>query len=182
MHDLAPLIHDLAIMLGVAGLVVILFQRIHQPVVLGYLVAGMIIGPFTFSHKIIVDVDNIKILSELGVIFLMFSLGLEFSFHKLTKVGFSALITGLIDVSLMLLLGYTAAVLLGWQHNDRLFLAAALAISSTTIIFKSISDLGLKTKRFAEIIFGVLIVEDLLAILLLVALSTIIISKKTVLP
>lgn len=178
MHELAPLIHDLAIMLGVAGFVVILFQRIHQPVVLGYLVAGMIIGPFTTSHHFITDVTNIKILSELGVIFLMFSLGLEFSFHKLTKVGFSALITGIIDVSLMILLGYTAATLLGWDYNDRLFLGAALAISSTTIIFKAVSDLGLKTKRFAEVIFGVLIVEDLLAILLLVGLSTVIMSKS----
>lgn len=180
MNELAPLIHDLAIMLGVAGIVVILFQRIHQPVVLGYLVAGMIVGPYTTSHNLITDVDNIKILSELGVIFLMFSLGLEFSFHKLTRVGFSALITGLIDVSLMMFLGYLAASYLGWSYNDRLFLGAALAISSTTIIFKAMTELGLKTKRFTEVIFGVLIVEDLLAILLLVALSTVIISKKNV--
>lgn len=178
MHDLAPLIHDLAIMLGVAAFVVILFQRIHQPVVLGYLVAGMIIGPYTTPHRFITDEINIKILSELGVIFLMFSLGLEFSFHKLTKVGFSALITGIIDVSLMMLLGYTAGIILGWDNNDRLFLGAALAISSTTIIVKAVNDLGLRTKRFAEVIFGVLIVEDLLAILLLVGLSTMIMSKS----
>ncbi|VVC75823.1 Inner membrane protein YbaL [Aquicella siphonis] len=178
MHDLAPLIHDLAIMLGVAGFVVLLFQRIHQPVVLGYLVAGMLVGPFTTSHRFITDVTNIKILSELGVIFLMFSLGLEFSFHKLTKVGFSALITGLFDVTLMILVGYGAGAVLGWSHNDRLFLGAALAISSTTIIFKAVNELGLKTKRFAEVIFGVLIVEDLLAILILVGLSTIIMTKN----
>lgn len=180
MHALAPLIHDLAIMLGVAGIVVILFQRIQQPVVLGYLVAGMIVGPFTTSHHFITDVANIKILSELGVIFLMFSLGLEFSFHKLTKVGFSTLITGIIDVSLMMLLGYTAATILGWSYYNRLFLGAALAISSTTIIFKAMNDLNLKTKRFAEVIFGVLIVEDLLAILLLVGLSTVL--SKSVMP
>lgn len=178
MHELTPLIHDLAIMLGVAGIVVLLFQRIHQPVVLGYLVAGMMIGPYTTSQNFILDDANISILSELGVIFLMFSLGLEFSFHKLSKLGFSTLITGVIDVSLMMLLGYTAGTLLGWDYNDRLFLGAALAISSTTIIFKAMTDLGLKTKRFAEVIFGVLIVEDLLAILLLVGLSTIIMSKS----
>lgn len=102
----------------------------------------------------------------------MFSLGLEFSFHKLTKVGFSALITGVIDVSMMVILGYFAGEWLGWNYHDRLFLGAAIAISSTTIIIKATSELNLKTKRFAEVIFGVLIVEDLLAILLLVGLST----------
>jgi len=178
MHELAPLLQDLTIMLGVAGLVVLIFQRIHQPVVLGYLVAGMIVGPYTTSQNLITDVENVKILSELGVIFLMFSLGLEFSFHKLTKVGFSALITGIFDVSLMLLLGYGAASLLGWNYNDRLFLGAALAISSTTIIFKAVNELGLRSKRFSEVIFGVLIVEDLLAILLLVGLSTVIMTKN----
>lgn len=172
MHELAPLISDLAIMLMVAGIVVLIFQRIHQPVVLGYLVAGMIIGPYTPPYGLITDEANIKIISELGVIFLMFSLGLEFSFHKLTKVGFSALITGVIDVGMMIILGYFAGAWLGWSHHDRLFLGAAIAISSTTIIVKAINELNLKTKRFSEVIFGVLIVEDLLAILLLVALST----------
>jgi len=178
MHDLAPLIYDLTVMLGVAGLVVLIFQRIKQPVVLGYLVAGMIIGPYTPPYSFITDLANVKILSELGVIFLMFSLGLEFSFHKLTKVGFSALITGLIDVSFMLGLGYCTALLLGWSGRDPLFLGAAMAISSTTIIFKAMGELGLKTKRFADVIFGVLIVEDLLAILLLVALSTMVVTKN----
>jgi CPA2 family monovalent cation:H+ antiporter-2 len=172
MHALPPLISDLAVMLMVAGIVVLLFQRIHQPVVLGYLVAGMIIGPFTPPHGFISDVANIKIISELGVIFLMFSLGLEFSFHKLTRVGVSALITGVIDVSVMVLLGYLAGSWLGWNYHDRLFLGAAVAISSTTIIIKAVSELNLKSKRFAEVVFGVLIVEDLLAILLLVGLST----------
>src|ERR1700735_309797 len=133
MEHIAPLILDLTIMLSVAGIVVLLFQRIRQPVVLGYLVAGMIIGPYTPPSGFVTDLHNIKILSELGVIFLMFSLGLEFSFHKLMKVGFSALTTGLFDVSMMVLLGYTAGALIGWQYTDRLFLGAAIAISSTTI-------------------------------------------------
>ncbi len=174
MHELAPLILDLTIMLGVAGVVVLLFQRIKQPVVLGYLVAGMLIGPYTTHYGLVTDIPNIKILSELGVIFLMFSLGLEFSFHKLTRVGFSALITGLIDVSFMIILGYCAGLLMKWTPLNCLFLGATLAISSTTIIFKAVGELGLKTKRFAEVIFGVLVMEDLLAILLLVALSTIV--------
>jgi CPA2 family monovalent cation:H+ antiporter-2 len=180
MHELAPLIHDLSIMLGVAGIVVLLFQRIRQPVVLGYIVAGILIGPYITPHGFVTDIVNIKILSELGVIFLMFSLGLEFSFHKLTKVGFSAVITGIFDVSLMIVFGYFAALYMGWSHNDCLFLGAAVAISSTTIIFKAISELGLKSRRFAEVIYGVLIVEDLLAILLLVGLSTIILKKDVV--
>ncbi|RDI48071.1 cation:proton antiporter [Aquicella lusitana] len=182
MHELAPLISDLTVMLGVAGIVTLLFQRIRQPVVLGYLVAGMIIGPYITPHGLVTDIANIKILSELGVIFLMFSLGLEFSFHKLTKVGFSALITGLFDVTMMILLGYGAGRLMGWDHNNCLFLGAMLAISSTTIIFKAVGELGLKTKRFAEVIFGVLIVEDLLAILLLVALSTVVVTKNVFSP
>ncbi len=118
------------------------------------------------------DTANIKIISELGVIFLMFSLGLEFSFHKLTKVGFSAVITGLIDVSVMVVLGYFAGQWLGWDYHTCLFLGAAVSISSTTIIIKAVDELNLKTKRFAEVVFGVLVVEDLFAILLLVALST----------
>ncbi len=178
MHDLAPLIFDLTIMLGVAGIVVLLFQRIKQPVVLGYLVAGMIIGPQMQEFVLVSDIPNIKILSELGVIFLMFSLGLEFSFHKLTRVGIPAFITGLIDVSFMICLGYVAGLLMKWSPMNCLFLGTTLAISSTTIIFKAVGELGLKTKRFAEVIFGVLVMEDLLAILLLVALSTIVVNKN----
>lgn len=177
MYELAPLIYDLAIMLGLAGIVVLLFQRIRQPVVLGYLVAGIILGPYTPPYALVSDISNIQILSELGVIFLMFSLGLEFSFQKLTRVGFSATITGAIEVVLMLIIGYITGLALGWSHYDCLFLGAALSISSTTIIIKAIDELGLKTKRFAELIFGVLIVEDLLAILLLVALSTMVLTK-----
>lgn len=173
MHELAPLIIDLTTMLGVAGLVVLIFQRIKQPVVLGYLVAGIITGPYLTPHGLVTDTANITILSELGVIFLMFSLGLEFSFQKLTRVGGSALITGLIDVSFMAALGFSVGLMFGWHYNQCLFLGAAMAISSTTIIIKAVDELKLKTKRFAEVIFGVLIVEDLLAILLLVGLSTI---------
>lgn len=178
MHALAPLIYDLTIMLGVAGVVVLLFQRIHQPVVLGYLVAGMILGPNTPPHQLITDIPNIKILSELGVIFLMFSLGLEFTFHKLTRVGLSALITGFVNVIFMIGVGYVTGRALNWSVNDSIFLGAALSISSTTIIIKAIDELGLKTKRFAEFIFGVLIVEDLLAILILVGLSAIMIRHE----
>lgn len=178
MHTLAPLIYDLALMLGLAGIVMLLFQRIRQPVVLGYLVAGMIIGPYTPPHSLVKDISNIQTLSELGVIFLMFSLGLEFSFQKLTRVGFSASVTGFLKVFLMIVIGYGTGMMLGWSFYDSIFLGAALSISSTTIIIKAIDELGLKTKRFAELIVGVLIMEDLLAILLLVALTTIVMTKN----
>lgn len=174
MHEFAPLIKDLAIMLSLAGIVTILFQRIQQPVVLGYLIAGMIIGPHIPPYTLITDVSNIRILSELGVIFLMFYLGLEFSFKKLTRVGLSATIIGFVEVVLMCVIGYLTGLFLGFSYYSSLFLGAALAISSTTIIIKAIEELKLKTKRFAELIVGVLIVEDLLAILLLAALSTLV--------
>jgi CPA2 family monovalent cation:H+ antiporter-2 len=174
MHELAPLIKDLAVILGLASVVTLLCQKIRQPVVLGYLLAGAIIGPYTPPYRLIDDVADIKILSELGVIFLMFSLGLEFSFHKLKRVGFSAGVTGIVVVISMLLLGFGTGQALGWSFYDSLFLGAGLSISSTTIIIKALEELNLKSKRFAEIIFGILVVEDLLAILLLVGLTTIV--------
>ena len=178
MHELSPIIRDLAVILGVAGIVTLVFQKIRQPVVLGYLVAGMIIGPYTPPHTLVTDIPNIKVIAELGVIFLMFSLGLEFSFHKLTRVGFSAGFTGIIEVILMTILGFATGILIGWSYYDSLFLGAALAISSTTIIIKAIEELDLIKKKFAEIVFGILVVEDLLAILILVALSTVVITKS----
>lgn len=170
-HQLAPLIRDLAIILGLAGLVTLLFKKIRQPIVLGYLLAGMIIGPFTPPHALVSDIPNIQTLSELGVIFLMFSLGLEFGLNKLQRVGFSAAVTGTGEVIFMLLLGFLVGKLIGWSFYDSLFLGACLSISSTTIIIKAIAELNLKAKPFTELVFGVLIIEDLLAILLLVILS-----------
>lgn len=178
MHELAPLIKDLAVILGVASLVTLLFQKIKQPVVLGYLIAGMIVGPYLLPRTLISDVPNTQTLSELGVIFLMFSLGLDFSFHKLKRVGFSASATGFIEVILMLGIGLAVGLAIGWPLNDCLFLGAALAISSTTIIIKALEELNLKHKLFAELIFGILVVEDLLAILLLVGLSTVVITHN----
>lgn len=164
MH-LAPLVRDLAVILGVAGVVTLIFQRIRQPVVLGYLIAGFLIGPF------VTDLPNIRTWAELGVIFLMFSLGLDFSFRKLAKVGISSSATAALEVSGMLLTGFALGSALGWRTWDSVFLGAMLAISSTTIIIKSLDELKLRTRRFAEMIFGLLIVEDLLAILILVALT-----------
>ncbi len=178
MHELAPLIKDLAIILGIAGFVTWLFQKIRQPVVLGYLVAGIIVGPHTFSSSFVEDIPNIRILSELGVIFLMFSLGLEFSFHKLKNVGKSASVTAFTEVILMLVVGTVTGLTIGWPWHESLFLGAALSISSTTIIIKALEELNLKKQHFTEVIFGVLIVEDLFAILLMVGLSTIVMTNN----
>lgn len=178
MESVAPLIYDLAIMLGVASIVIVLCQRLNQPVVLGYLVAGVIIGPYTPPYELINDIGNIQTLSELGVIFLMFALGLEFSFQKLARIGAPAAIIGSAEVVFMIAVGYGAGRLMEWPVYDSLFLGAALSISSTVIIIKALEGLNLKSHRFAELVFGVLIIEDLLAILLLVALSTIVKSES----
>ncbi|MBY0472346.1 cation:proton antiporter [bacterium] len=172
MH-LAPLIRDLAVILGVAGIMSLIFQRIRQPVVLGYILAGVFVGPYTPPFQLVTDVPSIQTWAELGVIFLMFTLGLEFSFRKLAQVGFPASITAGTEVLFFLPVGYFVGQLFGWTPMDSIFLGAILSISSTTIIIKALSDLKLRTHRFAELIFGVLIVEDLIAILLIVALSTI---------
>lgn len=173
MSHIPQLIIDLAVILGVAAVVTYVFRKINQPVVLGYIVAGIIVGPYTHPFFSIVDVNSLKTLAELGVIFLMFALGLEFSFRRLTKVGVSAAGTAIIQILFMISIGLLTAKLLGWSNMDSIFLGCMIAISSTTIIIKAFEELGLKNKRFAELVFGILIVEDLAAILMLVALTNI---------
>jgi monovalent cation:H+ antiporter-2, CPA2 family len=170
MH-LPPLIQDLALILGVAALTTYVFRKIRQPVVLGYLVAGMIVGPHSFSWPSVSDMPNLRIWGELGVIFVMFSLGLDFSFRKLVRIGSTAASTAVIEVSVMLALGYFCGKLLGWGLRDCLFLGGMLCISSTTVIYKTFDELGLRSRYFADQVFGILIVEDLVAILLMVALT-----------
>ncbi|MBY0370762.1 cation:proton antiporter [bacterium] len=176
MH-LAPLIRDLAVILGIAAITTYVFRKIRQPVVLGYLAAGLLIGPYTPPTPWVSDLPNIKIWADLGVIFVMLSLGLDFSFHKLARVGGTATITALGQVLLMLVLGYGAGHLLGWSTSDCFFLGGILAISSTTIIYKALGEQKLRSHQFAEQVFGILIVEDLVAVLLLVALSVITITQ-----
>lgn len=175
MH-LAPLIIDLSIILAVAAIMSFIFQKIRQPVVLGYILAGVIVGPFT-PGKLIIDIPTINTLAELGVIFLMFTLGLEFSFRKLLSVGVTAGIAAGCEVLFFLVVGYGIGQWLGWSSMDSMFLGAMLAISSTTIIIKALDELKLKNHRFASLIFGILIVEDLFAILLLVGLTTLATSE-----
>lgn len=166
-------VQDLAVIMMVAGLISVLCHRFKQPVVLGYILAGMIIGPYTPPFSFIQDINTIQTLAELGVIFLLFSLGLEFNLSKLSKVGKSASVATLMEIVVMTGMGYWVGRLFGWSQTDSIFLGAMLAISSTTIILKALEELGLKQKKFAQLIFGILILEDIFAIAILAFLSTI---------
>ena len=178
MSGLPPLIQDLGLILTVGAVTTLIFKRIKQPVVLGYIIAGFFVGPHFGLIPSVVDESNISTWSEIGVIFLLFSLGLEFSFKKLAKVGGSAAITTIVAVSLMLTAGYVTGRTLGLSYMDSIFLGGIVSISSTTIIFRALDELGMKTKAFAGMVFGVLVVEDLVAILMLVLLSTIAVSDS----
>ncbi|WP_263146394.1 cation:proton antiporter [Pseudomonas sp. RIT-PI-AD] len=175
MHAIS-FIQDLAVIMLVAGVVTILCHRLKQPVVLGYIVAGFIIGPHTPPFGLIHDEDTIKTLAELGVIFLMFGLGLEFSLRKLFSVGATAFLAAFMEILLMVWLGYEIGRFFDWTHMDSIFLGAILAMSSTTIIVKALGDLKMKHERFAQQIFGVLIVEDILGIGIIALLSGIAVS------
>ena len=178
MGHLPKLIEDLALILIVAAFVVLIFRKIKQPLVLGYIIAGFLVSPNFKIFPSIVDSENIKTLAEIGVIFLLFSLGLEFSFKKLMNVGGSASVTAFIEIIFITVAGYFTAKLLGWSTMDSLFLGGMLASSSTTIIIRAFDELGVKTKNFAKTVFGVLVVEDIVVILLMVLLSTIAVTKQ----
>jgi CPA2 family monovalent cation:H+ antiporter-2 len=175
-------LQDLAVVMVVAGLVTVIFHRFKQPVVLGYIVAGVIIGPHTPPIPLIHDKENIETLAQLGVILLMFSIGLEFSLRKLRQVGGTAIIAAFVEILLMVWVGYEIGRLFGWSTMDSIFLGAMLSISSTTIIAKSLTDLGKTKERFAQLIFGILIIEDILAIVMIVLLSGIAMTGTLNLP
>ena len=178
MAHLPHLIADLGLILAVAGITTLIFRKIRQPVVLGYIIAGFLVGPHVSLFPTVVDAEGIKTWSEIGVIFLLFSLGLEFSFRKLVKVGGSASITAIVEIVLMIGIGFAAGYLMGWSVMDSIFLGAILSMSSTTIIIRAFDELGVRTKKFATLVFGILIVEDVVAILLLVLLSTLAVSQQ----
>ncbi|RZK39492.1 MAG: sodium:proton antiporter [Pedobacter sp.] len=178
MIHLPVLIADLGLILAAAGVTTLLFKKIKQPLVLGYILAGVLVGPYINFMPTVTDHKSITIWAEIGVIFLLFSLGLEFSFKKLVKVGGSASITAIVEVVFMLLIGFAVGKILGWSTMDSIFLGGILSVSSTTIIIRAFEELGVKHKKFAGLVFGVLIVEDLVAILLLVLLSTLAVSQQ----
>jgi len=177
MEHLPGLIADLALILIAGAITTILFRRIRQPLVLGYILAGFIVGPHIPFLPTVQDSENIKIWAEIGVIFLLFSLGLEFSFRKLKRVGGAVTVTAIVEVIFITLAGYLLGTWMGWSAMDSVFLGGMLASSSTTIISKAFDELGIKTKKFAGIVVGVLIVEDLVVIMLMVLLSTVAVTK-----
>lgn len=178
MSSLPPLFLDLAIILVTAGVITVIFKWLKQPLVLGYIVAGFFIGPYFPWFPAVQDADNMHVWSEIGIVFLMFALGLEFSVKKLKKVGGTGAITALTELVIMMVAGFTVGRILGWPSMDCLFLGAMLSISSTTIIIKSFDDLKLKQQKFTSSVTAVLVVEDLIAVLLLVLLSTLSVSKS----
>ena len=172
------MIQDLALILIAGAIVTLLFRRIKQPLVLGYIIAGFLVGPHFDFFPSISDSDNIETWAEIGVIFLLFSLGLEFSFKKLMRVGGAASITALVEILFITFAGYYAGRWMGWSTMDSLFLGGMLASSSTTIIIRAFDELGVKTRQYARIVFGVLVVEDIVVILLMVLLSTIAVTQE----
>src|SRR5258706_11201344 len=149
----ATFLQDLAVVMIVAGLVTVVFHRFKQPVVLGYIIAGVIIGPHTPPFPLIHNEETINTLAELGIILLMFSLGLEFRLRKLRQIGGTSFIAAFLEILLMVLVGYVIARLFGWSTMDCIFLGAILSISSTAIIVKTLADLGKTKERFAQLIF-----------------------------
>lgn len=178
MGHLPKLIEDLALILVAGALITLLFRKIKQPLVLGYIIAGFLVGPYFHLAPTVADRENVETFAEIGVIILLFSLGLEFSFKKLVRVGGSASITAFVEIVFITVAGYFLGKLLGWTTMDSLFLGGMLASSSTTIILRAFDELGIKTKQYARIVFGILIVEDIVVILLMVLLSTVAVTKQ----
>lgn len=178
MSHLPTLITDLALILASAGVMTLIFKRLKQPLVLGYIVAGIIAGPHFPLTPSVSDPGNIQTWADIGVVFLLFALGLEFSFKKLMKVGGPAIIAALTIIFGMVVLGYFAGLAMGWKQMDSIFLGGMLSMSSTSIIYKAFEDLGLRTQRFTGLVLGILVIEDLVAIVLMVLLSTMAVSKN----
>ncbi len=175
---LPNLISDLGLILVTAAIAVLLFRKLKQPLVLGYLVAGFLASSQFDFFPTVKDMDSVKVWAEIGVIFLLFSLGLEFSFKKLMKVGGTASITAITQIVGMVIIGYFIGQLMDWGKMNSLFLGVILSISSTTIILKTFDELGVKTQKFAGNVIGALIVQDILAILMMVMLSTVAVSQQ----
>ena len=171
MAELPELVKDLALILVVAGIVTLLFKRLKQPLVLGYIVAGFLVSPQMPYTMSVMGRENVQTWADIGVIFLLFSLGLDFSFKKILKMGMAPVIATCIIIFCMIMAGLTVGNLFGWSKMDCVFLGGMLAMSSTTIIYKAFDDLGMRQQRFAGLVMSVLILEDILAIVMMVMLS-----------
>ncbi|MBF7090063.1 cation:proton antiporter [Flavobacterium sp. ALJ2] len=177
-QHLEPLISDLGLILMTAGIAVLIFKKLKQPLVLGYLIAGFLAGNHIDFFPSVTENKSVEVWAEIGVIILLFSLGLEFSFKKLMKVGGTASITAITQIITMVALGYLVGQWMDWSKMDSIFLGVILSISSTTIILKTFDELGVKAQKFAGIVIGSLIVQDIVAILMMVLLSTIAVSQQ----
>ncbi len=171
MSEVPTLINDLALILIVAGAVTLLFKKLKQPLVLGYIMAGFIVSPHMPYTMSVIDNTDIKTWADIGVMFLLFSLGLDFSFKKIIKMGITPVITTLTIIIAMMTLGMVVGHAFGWNRMDCIFLGGMLAMSSTTIIYKAFTDMGLRQQKFAQPVMSVLILEDVLAIVMMVMLS-----------
>ena len=173
MSSIPPLIADLALILVVAGVVTLLFKKLKQPLVLGYIVAGFIVSPNMPLTMSVVDKADIHTWADIGVMFLLFSLGLDFSIKKIMKMGAAPIIAAVTIIFAMMMLGNIVGHAFGWSKMNCLFLGGMLAMSSTTIIYKAFNDMGLSQQNFASSVMSVLILEDILAIVMMVMLSAI---------
>ena len=173
MAEISPMIIDLALMLVVAGVVTLIFKKLKQPLVLGYIVAGFLVSPHMPYTASVADTENIHLWADIGVMFLLFSLGLDFSFKKILKMGASPIISACTIIFCMSMIGVIVGQAFGWGKMDCIFLGGMLAMSSTTIIYKAFDDLGLRQQQFAGMVMSVLILEDILAIVMMVLLSAV---------
>lgn len=173
MHSINSLIVDLTLITIYAGITTLLCKKLKQPLVLGYVLAGILAGPNFSLLPTVSNKEDLTLWADIGIIFLLFGLGLEFSFKKMLNVGKAAMITANANILFMLFLGYNTGLLLGWSTMDSFFLGSMISMSSTTIIIKAFNDLNIKKQKFTDLVFGVLIVEDLMGILMLVLLPTI---------
>jgi CPA2 family monovalent cation:H+ antiporter-2 len=177
-QHLEPLITDLGLILMTAGIAVLIFKKLKQPLVLGYLIAGFLAGSHFNFFPSVTDMKSVEVWAEIGIIILLFSLGLEFSFKKLMKVGGTASITAISQIMTMTILGFMVGQWMEWSKMDSIFLGVMLSISSTTIILKTFDELGVKAQKFVGNVIGSLIVQDIIAILMMVLLSTIAVSDQ----
>ena len=178
MSELPTLINDLALILIVAGIVTLVFKKLRQPLVLGYVVAGFLVSPHMPYTMSVIDSANIKTWADIGVMFLLFSLGLDFSFKRIVKMGVSPVISACTIIFCMMMLGIVVGHGFGWERMDCIFLGGMLAMSSTTIIYKALDDMGLRQQKFAGMVMSVLILEDILAIVMMVMLSAIAVGSS----
>lgn len=177
MHGLHPLIFDLMLITVYGAVTTILFKKLKQPIVLGYIFAGILAGPYFHFLPTVTDRANIALWADIGVIFLLFSLGLEFNFKKMASVGKSTFVTAMLNIFFLLFCGYYTGLFLSWSKTNSFFLGSMISMSSTTIIIKAFDDLKIKNQKFTDLVFGVLVIEDMMGIILLILLPTIAIGK-----